>query len=74
MVRLEYLIQFAKARGKTSEKVFQIAERELPPGKTTFNRKHSFADLTTRKHYAGAHKITIVVNGEPKTNDNFSLK
>jgi len=26
-------------------------------------KTHKFADLTTRKHYAGVHGIAIVVNG-----------
>jgi hypothetical protein len=28
-----------------------------------FKRKLSFADLTTRKHYAGRHAVAVVVNG-----------
>lgn len=72
-VRLEYIIRFAKAAGKSSEKVFQISEKELPVGKSTFNRQHNFADLTTRKHYPGEHSITIVVNGERLANKKFTL-
>ncbi|MCB0805201.1 MAG: DNA alkylation repair protein [Bacteroidales bacterium] len=73
-VRLEYIIRFAKAYGKSSEKVFQIAEKEMPPGKTTIKRKHAFADLTTRKHYPGEHTLTVVANGERKAEMRFVLK
>jgi len=62
-IRLEYSIDFVKANDKTSKKVFQIIENEYQPGTYTLKRKHSFANLTTRKHYPGIHKISIIVNG-----------
>lgn len=65
-VRMEYAIDFVKARGKTSRKIFQIIEKEYQPGKHKIKRKHSFADLSTRKHYSGTHKLSIIVNGETK--------
>ena len=71
--RLEYIICYAKAKGKSSEKVYQIAEKEIDPGKTTYRRKLAFADLTTRKHYPGRHTLYIVVNGERKAEKEFLL-
>lgn len=65
-VRMEYAIDFVKAREKTSRKIFQIIEKEYQPGKHKIKRKHSFADLSTRKHYSGTHKLSIIVNGETK--------
>lgn len=65
-IRLEYAIDFVKARGKSSRKIFQIIEKEYTPGSFEIKRKHSFADLSTRKHYIGKHKISIIVNGEAK--------
>lgn len=73
-VRLEYIIHFVKSSGKTSPKVFQIAETELEKGTHRVERKHSFANISTRKHYPGAHKIEIVVNGEVKTEVILNLK
>jgi 3-methyladenine DNA glycosylase AlkC len=72
-VRLEYEIEFVKASGKRSGKIFQIIEKNIEPGSHTFKRKHSFADMTTRKHYPGKHKISIVVNGIKKAGIEFIL-
>lgn len=74
-IRLEYKIDYVKANGSTSGKVFQISEFNLK-GKTkkAFKRKQWFKELTTRKHYAGKHKITLIVNGEEKTSTLLKLK
>lgn len=67
-VRLEYKIDFVKSNGSTSSKVFQISEFNLKANtKKSFNRKQWFKELTTRKHYPGKHKITLIVNGEEKS-------
>lgn len=74
-LRLEYWVFFVKAGGTTSKKVFQIAERDFAGGaKHTFSKKHRFQNFTTRKHYAGAHKIVIAVNGEKKAETMILLK
>jgi 3-methyladenine DNA glycosylase AlkC len=63
-VRLEYGIDFCKANGKTSRKIFQISEVSLAANSPRdYNKKHSFADLSTRKHYPGTHSIVLIVNG-----------
>jgi len=63
-VRLEYAIDFMKANGKQSKKMFQISESEFSAGeKRAYVKKQSFADLSTRKHYPGAHAITLFANG-----------
>ena len=65
-VRLEYSIGYVKKTGKVSKKVFQIREDTYAPGKHEISRKLSFADRSTRKHYPGAHLLSIVVNGVVK--------
>jgi 3-methyladenine DNA glycosylase AlkC len=65
-VRLEYAVFYAKAKGKVSKKVFQISENAYKPGKHEVTKKHSFADMSTRKHYPGEHRIGIIVNGVEK--------
>jgi len=63
-IRLEYGIDFIKSNGKPSRKLFLLSDKTL-----LFNahlqgtRTHSFADLTTRKHYPGIHKIVLMING-----------
>ncbi len=65
-VRLEYAVDYVKANGKTSRKVFQILENDYQPGNSTIERKYTFQDMTTRKHYPGKHVFTILVNGIEK--------
>jgi 3-methyladenine DNA glycosylase AlkC len=73
-LRLEYKIYFMKANGKPSAKVFQIGTYNLKPAATIdIRRSHKFADLTTRKHHPGAHKLTVVVNGQEMAERQFQL-
>jgi hypothetical protein len=45
----------------------------LAPGIHPVQKKHSFADMSTRKHNIGEHKFQIVVNGEVKAETTISL-
>jgi 3-methyladenine DNA glycosylase AlkC len=64
-LRIEYGVDFVKANGTRSRKIFRVTENMFSPGKTVhIRRAHSFRDLTTRKHYAGRHGIAILVNGK----------
>lgn len=73
-LRLEYKINFVKSNGSTSGKVFQISEFSLKENSIkSFKRKQWFKELTTRKHYPGTHKITLIVNGEEKKSIDLKL-
>jgi 3-methyladenine DNA glycosylase AlkC len=62
--RIEYAIDFVKKSGATSRKVFKIGDRKLvPKAPLRIERRHRFTDFTTRKHYPGAHRIAVLVNG-----------
>lgn len=64
-LRLEYHVHYQKANGKTSPKVFQISELTIEGfKKLSMDRKLSFQDLSTRKHYLGMHRIVLVANGK----------
>lgn len=72
--RLEYGIDFMKANGKQSRKIFQITENTYDSkANITFTRKQHFRNLTTRKHYAGQHHLAIIVNGIEKSKIGFEL-
>jgi hypothetical protein len=73
-VRLEYIVCYVKKGGKTSKKVFQIKEASFAPGEHNVARKLSFADQSTRKHYPGKHRISIVVNGVEKATTEVMLR
>jgi 3-methyladenine DNA glycosylase AlkC len=62
-IRLEYAVYFFKKNGSHSKKIFQITTKNFAKGSFKFSKKHSFRDLTTRKHYVGKHMISLVVNG-----------
>lgn len=64
-IRLEYGIDFVKSKGKTSRKLFLLTDRTVPGNSyLSGSRNHSFADLTTRKHYPGLHSIVLLANGK----------
>lgn len=74
-LRLEYWVFFIKSGGVASKKVFHLAEREFEKDTMhKFSRKHRFQNFTTRKHYAGAHKIVIAINGEAKGETTVQLR
>ncbi|WP_025026265.1 hypothetical protein [Caldalkalibacillus mannanilyticus] len=73
MLRIEYFIDYVKANGNHSPKVFQLTQREFPSGSTHLRKKHAFKDLTTRKHYEGRHRLRIRINGEEKSQIEFDL-
>jgi 3-methyladenine DNA glycosylase AlkC len=72
-IRLEYAVYFKKANSKLSKKVFKIAENNYEPGRISIKRKQTFIDMSTRKHYPGEHRISIIVNGVEKARLPFEL-
>ncbi len=74
-IRLEYAIDYVKANGKRNRKIFQISKILLKENQQkSYVKKHSLANKTTRKHYAGIHSINLIVNGIAKTNLDFEIK
>ncbi len=62
---LDYAVHFQKANGKQSPKVFKWTTNRLEAGSTgTFQKRHFFVPVTTRKYYPGYQSIEILVNGE----------
>jgi len=72
-VRLEYAVYYVKAKGQISKKVFKITENDYAAGTYSITRKQSFQEQTTRKHYPGIHRISIIVNGKEKVKASFEL-
>jgi len=71
-LRLEYGVDFMKANGKKSRKVFQISESTMKAGEVReYEKVHSFKEITTRKHYTGEHDVTLIVNGEERADATF---
>jgi 3-methyladenine DNA glycosylase AlkC len=57
-VRIEYALEYVRFKGKHSKRIFKISEVRLS-GKQRYHyqRRHSFQDRTTRKHYPGLHTL-----------------
>ena len=72
-LRIEYAIDYVKANGRRSRKVFKLAEREFPPGATPLRTSHSLKRMTTRVHYPGEHPAALIVNGRELAATSFLL-
>jgi 3-methyladenine DNA glycosylase AlkC len=72
-IRLEYAVYFLKKNGSLTKKIFQITTKNFAKGLFSFVKKHSFRDLSTRKHYAGKHLISLVINGVELQQFQFDL-
>jgi hypothetical protein len=63
-----------KANGSVSRKAFVIADKTMEGGMSVSGtRVHHWADLTTRRHYPGDHKIDLSVNGEKIAEETLKL-
>ncbi|XID90744.1 DNA alkylation repair protein [Paenibacillaceae bacterium WGS1546] len=64
-LRIEYGIDFVKTSGRVSRKLFLLSDKTSDGGAVlTGARTHRWADLTTRKHYPGDHRIALLINGK----------
>ena len=73
-VRLEYAVDYAKANGRRSRKVFQISELSLKQGdRRLYAKTHAFADVSVRRHYPGVHAVTLIVNGVERGTLSFEV-
>jgi 3-methyladenine DNA glycosylase AlkC len=62
---VDLAVHYVKAGGKTSAKVFKLKALNLAAGESArLQKKLSLAQMTTRKHFAGVHRVEAVVNGQ----------
>ncbi len=67
-------VHYQKANGKTGAKVFKLKSVELAPRASLhFEKKLSLADLTTRRHYPGRHRVEVLLNGRAVLIGDFHL-
>jgi 3-methyladenine DNA glycosylase AlkC len=73
-VLVDFCIHYVKASGKTSAKVFKLKVLELAPGeKVRLGKTVSTAEMTTRKHHAGVHRVEMLLNGQAQALGAFEL-
>ena len=59
----------------TSERVFTIGERTLEPHRPqTMRRSISLAQMSTRTHHPGVHRVEVLVNGVARAEGTFDLR
>lgn len=75
-VVVDYRITFARAGGKTGEKVFKLKTATLKAEKTvTWAKKHTLkGDATTFTLHPGAHHVVLQVNGVDVAEAGFTLR
>jgi 3-methyladenine DNA glycosylase AlkC len=71
---IDYAIDYVKANGSTSAKVFKLKALTLPGNAIeVVSRGQQIKELTTRRHYAGRHAVHIMVNGERLASTAFEI-
>ncbi|PRM98618.1 DNA alkylation repair protein [Aliarcobacter cryaerophilus] len=72
-IRVEYAIYYLKSNNNHNKKVFMISQNEIKLNKKIFQKKQSFKNMTTRKHYIGTHFIGVLINGVEVLKEEFFL-
>jgi len=71
---VDYLVYHRKANGTLSPKVFKWKSLDLPARvSVALNKSHSLKPVTTRKYYAGMHRIDVQINGRTYASAEFNL-
>jgi 3-methyladenine DNA glycosylase AlkC len=64
-LRIDLIVHYVKAAGGSSPKVFLIDRVRLEPGvDLPIGHTLRLADLTTRRHHPGEHRLELQINGE----------
>lgn len=71
---IDYAIHHVKADGSTTPKVFKGWVLQLPARATKqLEKGHSMRLITTRRYYAGRHKVAVHINGQVVAESSFML-
>ena len=67
-------VHYVKANGQTRVKVFKLKTLDLRARQTVgFSKKISLAQMSTRQHYPGIHKVDVILNGQAQPLGEFEL-
>lgn len=71
---VDYVVHYVKKNGSASPKVFKLRTVSLPPGgEAPVRIRRALRNFTTRVHYAGEHRVQVMVNGQPLASGSFVL-
>ncbi len=72
---IDYRIHHVKANGSRTSKVFKWKNITLHGQQTiALSKRHPFKTITTRKYYAGAHVVELLINGVSYASAEFELR
>ena len=73
-VLVDYVMHFRRANGSLGHKVFKWTKAVLEPGQeVNLRKRHALRVVTTRRHYPGAHRVSVQVNGAVVADGVFEL-
>lgn len=73
-ILVDLRVYYVKANGGVSPKVFKLKAVDLAAGVVLpFRKTLSLADLTTRRHYPGRHRVEALINGRVEPLGAFTL-
>lgn len=68
-------VHYVKAAGGTGTKVFKLKTLVLPAGTThRLSKRLSLAQMTTRVHHPGQHRVELMLNGQAHALGQFDLR
>ena len=71
---IDYAIDYVKANGGVSRKVFKLKTFSLSGNSAKpILLRQKIVNFSTRKHHAGSHNVTISINGMQVTNAAFNI-
>jgi 3-methyladenine DNA glycosylase AlkC len=72
---IDYALHRVLANGSLAPKVFKGWLIELAAGETQrLAKRHSLREVTTRRSYAGQHRIDVLINGRVLSHADFELR
>jgi hypothetical protein len=73
-VLVDFAVHYIKANGASRAKVFKLKTLHLAPFETQgVGKRISLAEMTTRKHYPGLHRVDVMLNGNSQLLGSFDL-
>ena len=73
-VPVDFAVHYVKANGQSRSKVFKLKTLDLAAHETQRVGKNiSLAEMTTRKHYPGIHRVDAILNGRAQVLGSFEL-
>lgn len=73
-VLVDFAVHYVKANGQTRPKVFKLKALTLAGHETQhLSKRLSLAEMTTRKHHPGLHRVEVLLNGRAQPLGEFDL-